>query len=809
MDGTEAARSGKRNRRSSGRAVRLRRWLLAGAVVLLATLAGLILYARHRARAALLDLPHRLGIDIKSETDGFTISRSEKGRTLFTIHAAKAIQHRDGKTTLRNVQVTLYGEPGTNRVDRIRGAEFEYDQNAGIIRAKGESEIDLASPADAAAARPDAKRIHVTANGLVFDQKAGTGTAQDDIHFEYGTLRGSARGAAFDSHTGLLQLQHDVHVVSQENGSTQKIDAASAVLDRQQRIATLTQATVAQATESMQARQLVIRLRPQAADVAGSIEQVRGTGGVQLRTANGTTASAPTLDTKVSPQNHLQEANLTGGVTLHSPDGEGHSGTATVLFDRKGKASHIRLAQAVHLRQIASTGSTRVLLGDTVDGTLATDAAGHSVLQQSTATGHASLRLLDAAAKGSPAKDTTLAADTLHAFGGATGGSWQLHRIVGEGSTRVEEHEAGGIERISTGRHVEILLAPHTGDNGLESFVQTGRVHIIDHRPATPTKAASLSTADAEQAEYLASAGTVVLTGSPVARNESMQLEANRISVVRATGNMEATGSVKGTARSQDSAARPNAGEGDIHFLAERIISDRAARQATLSGGARPARVWNGTSQMEAPVMELDQSTGTLFAHDASGGHAAFPVRAVLPSGGTDSAKPPATGGSTRMFSQAMRYRQAVGSIPATAEFTGGVRVDAAAGQIQADRATATMRQNGSSQASGVLGGTVDHVVAEGHVRVLQPGRIAAGTRLVYTAATQQFVLTGTPSDLPTVHDSVRGTVTGSSLLFRSGDDSVVVTGAPGQPVRTDLDAPPRSPTNRGKAANPPEARKK
>ena len=36
----------------------------------------------------------RLGIDINSETNGFTYSQSLQGRTIYTIHAAKEIEHQ-------------------------------------------------------------------------------------------------------------------------------------------------------------------------------------------------------------------------------------------------------------------------------------------------------------------------------------------------------------------------------------------------------------------------------------------------------------------------------------------------------------------------------------------------------------------------------------------------------------------------------------------------------------------------------------------------------------------------------------------
>jgi lipopolysaccharide export system protein LptA len=79
-------------------------------------------------------------------------------------------------------------------------------------------------------------------------------------------------------------------------------------------------------------------------------------------------------------------------------------------------------------------------------------------------------------------------------------------------------------------------------------------------------------------------------------------------------------------------------------------------------------------------------------------------------------------------------------------------------------------------------------MVATGHIEMDQPGRRATGEQLVYTASDGMFVLTGTPAAPPKVIDDQRGTVTGTSLRFHSGDDNIVVSneGDNGQRVHTE-----------------------
>ena len=66
-----------------------------------------------------------------------------------------------------------------------------------------------------------------------------------------------------------------------------------------------------------------------------------------------------------------------------------------------------------------------------------------------------------------------------------------------------------------------------------------------------------------------------------------------------------------------------------------------------------------------------------------------------------------------------------------------------------------------------------------GGVKVEQPGRTATGEQLLYTAATGEFVLTGTPGRPPHVVDEKQGTMTGATVVFRSPDSTIVVSGEP------------------------------
>ena len=113
-------------------------------------------------------------------------------------------------------------------------------------------------------------------------------------------------------------------------------------------------------------------------------------------------------------------------------------------------------------------------------------------------------------------------------------------------------------------------------------------------------------------------------------------------------------------------------------------------------------------------------------------------------------------------------------------ECLGGVMLRGVDGTVRALEATGTMRAGG-----GAMGG-LERVVFRGEVRVEQPGRVATGEELVWTAADRTFLLTGTASAPPVVTDAVRGRVSGGAIRFRPQDNSVVVTGAGSGRVHTE-----------------------
>ena len=185
----------------------LRRWIVVTAALLLALVAGLIIYGRNRFRHIEKDLPARLGMNIQQTANGFSYTQTSQGHALFTLKASKELQMKSGHVLLHDVDITLYGPPGSGRTDRIFGSDFDYDQSNGVITSQGDVTIELqgtqcAGPRfERRRQRRNSNTIRVQNPRLTFLQKTGRG-----FHHAAGRVSVAARRGHFPGRG--LQLEN-------------------------------------------------------------------------------------------------------------------------------------------------------------------------------------------------------------------------------------------------------------------------------------------------------------------------------------------------------------------------------------------------------------------------------------------------------------------------------------------------------------------------------------------------------------------------------------------------------------------------
>jgi lipopolysaccharide export system protein LptA len=871
---------------------RLRIWLLAGAGLLVMVIVAFLGYAHYRAHRFLTNLPKKLGVDIRRETNNVTYSQSVEGRTIYTIHASTAVEHSDGKMTLHDVGIVLYGRK-QDRTDRIYGKEFEYDQKNEVIRAVGEVHIDLQAPqvADANAKMDyaagkdlqggpagggaigeheskDERLIHVTTSGLVFLRKLGVAATDKDIEFASGGVTGHAVGADYSADTGVVVLHEAVKVNGLQHDHPVVLTASHAVLDRPDQKIILSQAkyvsignagTADKAgaeNRTAEAQHVVVHLRKD-----GSVERLEADGDVRLTGAASGVIKAPRGEVTLNAQNQLQSAVMSGGVKytaeepLRQAQGEATEGRAA--FDKKGHPEHVVMTGEVHLQErvrvSAAAGESwneRQLNASSVELALTTDSEGKAQLRDAKAAGDARLKVITAAAKGGTTS-SAIAGDVLTARFVRVGGKDHLAEVHGDGHTALRRVSATGVVNTGSGDSLVAHFRPltagagrgpsgssrdqRTKNDGLDGggvdevsdAVEQGHVVMtqIPARKPGETTAPLEERATADRAFYDHGTGgseleRTTLTGNVQLSDGTSVLWADRVVTDQQTGDAEADGSVKASYGQLGSTDEP------AHVLAARAELKRDSQIATFHGVAgRPARLWQGGSQVDAPVLQFEQKQRRLLAHGEGQG-APMAVHTVLVRGGSsgssakpDVAKPGAAAGKAaggggadvvRVASRELVYSDAARK----AEFTGGIEVESRDGRMRGQQVVVYLEpaktpvivkassQNdgkpggvkanpaGVAGGNGFMAGSVERMVVTGHIDMEQPGRRATGEELVYTASDGTFVLTGTPAAPPKVADDQRGTVTGTSLRFHSGDDNIVVSnggeGGAGQRVRTE-----------------------
>ena len=785
--------------------------MAAATVLLLALLAGMIGVGHWRAAKLWRDIQRRSGGHLERETDGFTYTQTMGGRTVATLHAARAIEHTHGQWTLHDVVITTYGRVA-GLADRLYGDEFEYNDTTGVARAIGEVQMDLQAPAGLAAAHkagpemPEsggADAIHVRTRGLVFVRKLGVAATDQLVQIRYGALTATSRGAEFDSGSSAVHLLGDVHADGLLRGRQMHLTAARADFDRD--------------SEQLQMQTPVLHTAELGAHANAATAQLRGDSSLQWLRCEGEavvesvaagrseSVRAPRLEIEFGAGNQPHEAHLTGGVQFRAGRGgmadEGTAAEARVLFDGAGQARQLTAQGPVAGSEQAADGTrTRRLQAKALRATFEPVRGRAPELHTVQLEGGAEIA---EEVRGSGAKSTDVRGDSVlaqfAAAPSAKGG--ELRSVDATGNTVFEQKRADGSQQRSVGDSLHAMFDAGGGGGKVElaSADQVGHVQLRS-LPATAGSQAGAGKkttapvlAEAEHLHYVAADATAVLEGKVRVQQlgaQAGQLQAASLTVNTESGDATAVGEVVAML-----AGKPGAAEA-TRISAERGVFLHGADRAVFSAGQRPVRLWQGGSQVQAASLEIDQASRGITARAAAGGR----VQAVFAAGGGAGSSAAGGGGGRTsetapvvIEASSMHYAET----KRVASFEGDVLVRSAEGQVRGQRgdavfsaARAAPTADATGSAGGLPAGKLERVEVEGDVRVQQPGRTATGDKLVYSAAEGTMLLTGGAGRPPVATVEGEGTVTGASLLFRPADRGVVVGTAAGQRARTVTEVP-------------------
>jgi lipopolysaccharide export system protein LptA len=777
------------------------------------------------------DIPKRLGIEIQQEANGVTYTQSHAGHTLFKIHASRVVELKHGNAQLHDVKIELYGEDGS-RVDRIEGAEFEYDQKTGMATASGPVEITLMRPGVAPAVAPKAVvgevvgsklkgapvasvaeaaargEIHVKTSGLSFDQKSGVATTSQYVSFSMLQGSGSSMGATYESENGLLLLDRAVELRTQRGGDAIVIHAQHAEFERDSQLCRMRAASADYRNGRAEGGEATILFRED-----GAVNRLNVVNGLTLTTATGGRLQAPTGELEFDQHNQPHSGHLTGGVTMDSAsdaDGRrrqmhGSSPTADLEFTGTGKLHHAHLEQGVAIdSQEQNQQSDRALQlsrhwrSPVADIDFRTPSNGQVELDAVHGSGGV-LVTGESQRDREAAVPFRLSADEVT---GNFGASSALTLLTGVGHASIEETSATGSRQNTSGDRLQAhfaadMLASKQGlgnQAAIQSAWVEGHVVLTQTPAAKPGAAAVTMRATAGRADYQSSGEWLHLTSSPRVEDGALQFTADKVDVSRASGDAFAHGNVKASWMGAGD-GRPGApasggvlgGQGPAHIVAQQGQLHQATGEAVFSGAAR---LWQQANSVSAPVIVLDRARQTLVAHTAN---ASDPVRAVLVSTAGD--LPGSAAGRSgqpaviRVRGGELRYSDSEHKAVMQGGVLGTVVAELGSATVTSSEVEVMLQPAGKAADKNSGEAQVERMTARGHVVLTSEGRRGTGEQLVYTGATDEYLLTGSASLPPKITDPARGTVTGSALIFHGRDDSVSVEGG-GKKTTTETTAP-------------------
>jgi lipopolysaccharide export system protein LptA len=771
----------------------VRKWLIGGVVVLVIGVSVSYWITHFRVVPSLHSVPKTLGIDIQQTSDGFSLSKSEAGRTLYTIRASKAVQFKSGgHADLRNVHIVVYGH-GHDRFDQIYGDEFTYDPQSGDVKAMGEVHIDLqgnaGGPQKPDQAPPEELKnpLHLLTRSLTFNQKTGIAQTDEIVEFRSAQASGSAKGAYYDSKDNQLLLKSDVHIVtSGENPAT--ITGTSGTIQKEPRQAVLLNARIEQPDKTLTADKGTLLLEPD-----NSVQHVVAEGNVHIESRGPTIVDimGPHGDLNMGPKNSVQQAILSSGAKFDTHGANvthGSADTFVVDFDDQKQASRFHMIKNAHMLQepkpgkSGPSGQPMEIAADQLDFQLENG----NQLKTGDTVGKAMITILPSPSGSKPAKNTGKEQDTgSNATTVATAGKFhatfddnnRMKTLHGAPDSRIVSTSPGQPEKVSTANNLDVTFGP---DGGAEKLIQTGdfQYHEASAKPDTAGRSAF-----ADVATYTPGDTILVLTGSPRIIDGGMTTTAEVIRINRQTGDGFADNDVKTTY--SDLKPQPNgallANSDPIHVTALHMTGQKQPGVAHYTGNVR---LWQTDNMVRAPKMDFDNEKRSIVAESDP----TQTVSSLFVQRGRDGKLVPVDVTSDKLtYVDEERRARYTGNVFAksTTNTVTSKQIDVYLKPAEADPkdaapATAAPKKTGIPGSNGPS--QIDHMVAVGNVVVTEPNRRAVGDRLVYTADDGKYYLTGKS---PSIFDAEHGTVWGDSLTFYSHDDRVLVESKRSSPTIT------------------------
>lgn len=735
-------------------------------------------------KEAALPTPPVLPSNIHQQSSGYTFTRSDEGRRIFTVHAKRTVAFKQGGTTvLEDVYVEFFGQT-TNRHDVLRTQRCDYNPQSGELSSAGKVEIDLNAPGGDTPMAADRRHqsVHLETSGVSFTNRGSLVASEETVRFEIESMSGSARGVAYAVKDGWLELKHDVAAELRLTGSGEiqspvRLAASRMRYDKGRNEITLWgPLQITQGT-----RRVVAEHGTLALDGRQRLERAVLEGGVRGFDPSATSSlefSASEVRGDFDPgTQQLRSLVAEGDAVAESRRGAGIS---------RLRADKFQLALAgIHPQPVSASASGNAQLtlepaptankqgseaasisGDRKILTAAemqfTFRVGAHSLEGAETVGESKLQLVPVDAKVGErvvtADQLTMAFDTRS----------RLESVHAQPRTHVvfKPPPVAPLGAVSQETFADRLDAAFdAGTGNLQTLEQTGDFQFREGDRQ----------ASSERARFDASTRSLTLVGRPQVWDANTRVKAERVLLDLRADTAEGVGKVQATHLEATGDADHNrsgpksAGTGDpLNILADRMLAAHREQFIHYEGHVR---AWRGGDLVESSSLDAYRTERRL----ASGfrvqtSHLQHPAQLAAPN---SSASGPSRRETQPVTIRADRLEYM--DEGRKASYRGNVELLTENTTLKADHLEVYFSKGANVEAS-----EIERAVAEGHVAVTQQGRRAAGEHADYDAASGKIVLTGGP---PTLYDAENGFTTGQRLTFYIRDDRLLVDGGNNSPT--------------------------
>ena len=191
------------------RVIRLLQVTVPVLVVVLVTIPAWNYYGRRVQRSGSSRIATKLPRGVSVRSDGFSYSRTEGGRTKFTVHAKQSLGYEDDKYVLQDVDVLVYGATERDPTRNIRGKNCAFDQATNDFTCNGNIEVQLD------------EKTTVRTEMLIYNDHEGIVTAPQPATLEQNGTVGRANRFEYAMNTGLLKLIGNVNIQTPDHAEIQ------------------------------------------------------------------------------------------------------------------------------------------------------------------------------------------------------------------------------------------------------------------------------------------------------------------------------------------------------------------------------------------------------------------------------------------------------------------------------------------------------------------------------------------------------------------------------------------------------------